>query len=112
VTASETIPAVTGADFESQVLDAGQVVLVDFWAEWCAPCRMIAPVVRDIATELGGRLKVLKLDVDANPEVAGRFGVLSMPTLIIFKNGQAVDRTVGYRANMKADLKQRLEALL
>jgi thioredoxin 1 len=106
------VGAVTDADFESEVLNAAEVVLVDFWADWCAPCRMIAPVVRDIATELGGQVKVVKLDVDANPDVPSRLGVMSMPTLIIFKNGQAIDRTVGYRANMKGDLKQKLEALL
>jgi len=108
-----TVPAaVTDADFQSEVLQAGQVVMVDFWAEWCAPCRMIAPTVQDIATELGDRVKVLKLDVDANPDVAGRFGVLSMPTLIIFKDGRAVDRIVGYRANIKKDIRERLEAVL
>jgi thioredoxin 1 len=73
---------------------------------------MIAPTVQDIATELGDRVKVLKLDVDANPDVAGRFGILSMPTLIIFKDGQAVDRIIGYRANIKKDIRARLEAVL
>jgi thioredoxin 1 len=109
---SSTVAAVTDADFESEVLQSSKVVLVDFWAEWCAPCRMIAPVVQDIATEMGDRVKVLKLDVDANPGVPGRLGVMSMPTLIIFKNGLPVDRTVGYRSNIKPDLVQKLEALL
>jgi thioredoxin 1 len=109
---SSAVPAVTDADFESQVLSAGQLVLVDFWAEWCAPCRMIAPVVEDIASELGDRVKVVKLDIDANPEVPGRLGIMSIPTLIIFKDGQAADRTVGYRSGLKVDLRQKLEALL
>jgi thioredoxin 1 len=109
---SSSVPAVTDAEFDSQVLNAGQVVLVDFWADWCAPCRMIAPVVDDLASELTGRVKFLKMDIDANPDVPGRLGIMSIPTLIIFKDGQAADRTVGYRNNLKGDLKQKLEALL
>jgi thioredoxin len=109
---SSSVPAVTDADFESEVLNAGQVVLVDFWAVWCAPCRMIAPVVDDLATELSDRVKFVKMDIDANPEVPGRLGIMSIPTLIIFKDGQAAERTVGYRPNMKTDLRQKLEALI
>jgi len=107
-----TLSAVTDADFESQVLNAGQVVLVDFWAAWCAPCRMIAPVVEDLAIELGSQVKFVKMDIDANREVPTQLGIMSIPTLIIFKDGQAADRTVGYRSNLKVDLKQKLEALL
>ena len=107
-----TLPAVTDADFESQVLNACQVVLVDFWAAWCAPCRMIAPVVEDLAIELGSQVKFVKMDIDANPEVPTQLGIMSIPTLIIFKDGQAADRQVGYRSNLKVDLKQKLEALL
>ena len=106
------MPAVTDADFEGQVLNAGQVVLVDFWAAWCAPCRMIAPVVEDLAIELGSQVKFVKMDIDANREVPTQLGIMSIPTLIIFKDGQAADRTVGYRSNLKVDLKQKLEALL
>ena len=109
---SSTVPAVTDAEFQSEVLDADQVVLVDFWAEWCAPCRMIAPVVESLASELGDRIKVLKMDIDENPEVPGRFGIMSIPTLIIFKDGKAADRTVGYRSNLKTDLREKLEALI
>ena len=109
---STTVPAVTDADFESEVLQSNQVVLVDFWAEWCAPCRMIAPVVEALAAELGDRLKVVKMDIDANPGIPGRYQVLSIPTLIIFKDGQAADRTIGYRSGLKTDLKEKLEALL
>ena len=109
---SSAVPAVTDDDFEAQVLNAGQVVLVDFWAEWCAPCRMIAPLVEALASELGDRVKVVRLDIDASPQVTRRLGVMSIPTLIIFKDGQAADRTVGYRSGMKGDLKQKLEALL
>jgi thioredoxin 1 len=109
---SSAVPAVTDTDFTSQVLESDQVVLVDFWAEWCAPCRMIAPVVESIASELGDRVKVVKMDIDANPEVPGRLGVLSIPTLIIFKGGQAAERTVGFRAGIKSDLVEKLQALL
>ncbi len=107
-----TVSAVTDADFEVRVLQAGHPVLVDFWASWCAPCRMIYPIVQDLAAELGERITVLKMDIDANPEVPNRFGVMSIPTLIIFKDGEAAERMVGYRSNIKADLKQKLEALL
>jgi thioredoxin 1 len=109
---SATITAVTDADFDSEVLQSTRVVLVDFWAEWCAPCRMIAPVVEALADELGDRLKVVKMDIDANPEVPGRLQVMSIPTLIIFKDGQAADRTIGFRSGLKTDLKEKLEALL
>jgi thioredoxin 1 len=109
---STTVPAVTDSDFDREVLESDQVVLVEFWAEWCAPCRMIAPVVEALAAELGDRLKVLKVDIDANPRVRDQLGVLSIPTLIIFKNGQPADRTVGYRSGLKTDLRERLEALL
>lgn len=109
---SSSVPAVTDGDFESQILNADEVVLVEFWADWCAPCRMIAPVVEELANELGARVRFAKMDIDANPEVANRLGIMSIPTLIIFKGGQAADRTVGYRSNLKIDLKLKLEALL
>jgi thioredoxin 1 len=107
-----SIAAVTDASFDLEVLRAGQPVLVDFWATWCAPCRMIAPVVEQVALELDGRIKVVKMDIDANPATPGRLGIMSIPTLIIFKDGQPAERTVGYRSNLKGDLKQKLEALL
>lgn len=87
---------VTDATFEKEVLQAATPVLVDFWAAWCGPCRMIAPVVKEIASEQAGTLKVGKLDVDQNPGTATRFGVQSIPTLIVFKDGQPVERIVGY----------------
>ena len=106
------ISAVTDSDFDSEVVQATGPVLVDFWATWCAPCRMIAPVVQEVAQELNGRIKVVKMDIDANPATPGKLGIMSIPTLIIFKDGQAAERTVGYRSNLKIDLKQKLEALL
>ena len=107
-----SISAVTDASFEVEVLQASQPVLVDFWATWCAPCRMIAPVVEEIAKELGGRVKFLKMDIDANPATPSKLGIMSIPTLIIFKDGRPAERTVGYRSNMKGDLREKLEALL
>jgi thioredoxin 1 len=109
---SATVTAVTDADFKTEVLESSKVVLVDFWAEWCAPCRMIAPVVEALADELGDRLKVVKMDIDANPVTPGQLQVMSIPTLIIFKDGQAADRTIGFRSGLKTDLKEKLEALL
>ena len=111
---SSSVPAVTDADFESQVLGSDQVVMVDFWAEWCAPCRMIAPVVDELASapELEGRVKFLKMDIDHNPEAPQRLGIMSIPTLIIFKGGQAAERVVGYRGNIKSELQEKISALL
>jgi thioredoxin 1 len=107
-----SISAVTDESFEVEVLQAGQPVLVDFWATWCAPCRMIAPVVEQVAQELDGQIKVVKMDIDANPATPGRLGIMSIPTLIIFKDGQPAERTIGYRAGLKSDLTEKLLALV
>ena len=86
---------ITDANFESEVLKADRPVLIDFWAVWCGPCKAIAPVVEEIATEYEGRLKVGKLDVDANPKVTMDFHVRSIPTLLVFKGGKVVEQVVG-----------------
>jgi thioredoxin 1 len=88
--------AISDASFESEVVMADKPVLVDFWAEWCGPCRMIAPLLENIADEYANSLKITKLDVDANPRTMMQFGVQSIPTLILFKNGQPVERLIGY----------------
>ena len=92
---SEQIVHVTDASFETEVVNAEVPVLVDFWAEWCGPCKMIAPVLNEIADEYAGKIKVCKIDVDANPDVPPKFGIRGIPTLIIFKGGNVEATKVG-----------------
>ena len=87
--------AVTDASFEQDVLKSDVPVLVDFWAPWCGPCRMVAPIVDEIAKEFEGKIKVFKLNTDENPNVASQYGIRSIPTLMVFKDGQKVDTVVG-----------------
>lgn len=87
--------AVTDATFEAEVASIPGFVLVDFWAEWCAPCRMLGPVIEDLAGQWAGKVKIVKANVDQAPEVAGKYGIRSIPTLILFKDGAPVDTQVG-----------------
>ncbi len=102
--------AVTSATWEQEVLKAPGLVLVDFWAVWCGPCRMVAPIVEEISKEYEGKIKVLKLNTDENPDVAGKYRIMGIPTLMFFKGGQTVDQVVG--AVPKAQLKTKVDALL
>ena len=106
------IDAVSDSEFDQAVLKADRPVLVDFWAPWCGPGRMIAPIVEQIHSELGDKVKFMKMDIDENPTTPMSLGIMSIPTVIIFKDGKPAERTVGYRPNMKGDLKAKLEALI
>lgn len=101
---------VTDANFEDEVINAETPVLVDFWAEWCGPCKMIAPILDEIADENQGKLTIGKLDVDENQSTAMAFGVMSIPTLMLFKNGQQVETIVGFQ--QKAQLMSKIKGHL
>jgi thioredoxin 1 len=108
--ASENIIELTDGNFEEEVLKYSGTVLVDFWAPWCGPCRMVGPVVEEIAGEYTGRLKVGKLNTDEAPQTAANFGIRSIPTLMIFKQGQAADQIVG--AVPKEQITEKLDSVL
>jgi thioredoxin 1 len=98
---------VTDADFATEVLGSDVPVLVDFWAEWCPPCHRLAPVMDELAAEYAGRARVVKMDVDANPDTARAYGIMAMPTLTVFRGGQVVSQVVG--AQPKARLRAQLD---
>ena len=101
---------VDSTTWENEVLKANGLTMVDFWAAWCGPCQMIAPVVEELATEYHGRVKVAKLNTDENPDIASKYQVMGIPTLMFFKGGQVIDRIVG--AASKKQFKEKIEALL
>ena len=101
---------VSDSNFEQEVIQASKPVLVDFWAPWCGPCRMVAPIVEELAEEYEGKVDFVKLNTDDNPDTASKYGIRSIPTLLVFKGGEAVGQIVGFRP--KSDLKQRLDAVV
>lgn len=105
---ADNIVTVTDQSFKSDVLDSDTPVLVDFWAEWCGPCKMIAPVLEEIAGEVGGKLTIAKLNIDENPQVARDYQIMSIPTMTVFSGGQPVKSIVGAKpkAAIKAELAQ------
>src|SRR2546426_651459 len=107
---TKNIVQVTDQNFETTVGASTQLVLLDFWATWCAPCKMLNPLVEELALEYEGRVVIAELDVDANPITASKFGVLSIPSLILFRGGKPAERIVGYKP--KAYLKQKIDAVL
>ncbi|MFI7634121.1 thioredoxin [Nonomuraea sp. NPDC049400] len=102
--------AVTDASFEADVLKSDKPVLVDFWAEWCGPCRQVAPILQEIANEHGDKLEIVKLNIDENPEVPRQYGVLQIPTMNVYKNGEVVKQIIG--AKPKAMLLRELDGII
>ncbi len=107
---AEGIVELTGATWDSEVLKAGGVVMVDFWAVWCGPCRMIAPTVEELAKEYAGKIKVGKLNTDENSDIASKYKIMGIPTIMFFKDGQKVDQIVG--AVPKPQLKAKIDSLI
>ena len=101
---------ITTANFEETVINSDKPVLVDFWAEWCGPCRMVGPIIEEISTDFEGKAVVGKLDVDSNQEFAAKYGVRNIPTVLLFKNGEIVDRKVG--VSPKTAYAEALDALI
>jgi thioredoxin 1 len=102
--------AVNEQSFNSEVVESDSLVLVDFWAPWCGPCKLIAPVLEELATEYEGKLKIAKVNVDENQNLGGQYGIQSIPSLLFFKSGQVVDTVIG--AQPKQKLAQKIDALL
>ena len=107
---AEGVVEATTETWDREVLNAQGLVMVDFWAVWCGPCRMIAPTIEELAKEYAGKVKVVKLNTDENPDIASRYKIMGIPTIMFFKNGQKVDQIVG--AVPKSHLKSKIDALL
>ena len=101
---------VTDATFQADVIDSDTPVIVDFWAEWCAPCRQIAPIVKQLADEYGDRVKIVKMNIDESPQTPGQYGIRSIPTVLAFQNGQVVEQLMGARP--KAQFEEMVKKLL
>jgi thioredoxin 1 len=101
---------VDDGSWDTEVMKASGLVMVDFWAVWCGPCQMVAPLVDELATEYAGKLKVMKLNTDENPEIAGRYQVMSIPTILFFKDGKPVEKLIGARP--KRQFKELIDSLL
>ena len=108
--ASDKVVHVTDQDFDEHVIKAKGLILVDFWAEWCGPCRMVAPILEDLAVEYEGQVTVTKLDVDENQQTAARFGIRSIPTILFFKDGSKVEQVIGAlpKSTIKVKVQQHL----
>jgi len=104
------IVEVSDQDFEAEILKSDKPVIIDFWAEWCAPCRQLTPILKDLAEEYGDRVKVVKMDIDSNPKTPGDYGIRAIPTILSFKNGQVVEQLQGVRP--KADFEAAITKLL
>lgn len=109
-TVSDLVAKADGTNWESEVLKSSQLVMVDFWAVWCGPCQMVAPIVDELAKDYKGKVKVMKLNTDDAPEVAGQYQIMSIPTIVFFKDGQMVDKIVGARP--KQQFKEKIDSLL
>jgi len=107
---SDLVAQADNSNWEKEVLQSSDLVMVDFWAVWCGPCQMVAPIVEELANEYSGKLKVMKLNTDEAPEVAGKYQIMSIPTILFFKDGQTVEKIVGARP--KPQFKQIIDSLL
>lgn len=108
--AGENIVTLTDSNFDTEVMKSAAPVLVDFWAEWCGPCKMVAPILDELATEYNGKLKIGKVNIDDHQALASQYGIRAIPTLLIFKQGQVVDQVVGLKS--KKDFKLKLDRAL
>jgi thioredoxin 1 len=106
------VEEVTDQTFEAEVLKSDKPAIIDFWAEWCSPCRAIAPIIKDLAAEYGDRVKIVKMDIDANPSTPGQFSVRSIPTVLAFKDGQVVEQIVGAAPKVREQLDAMAQKLI